>query len=112
LSQIDRRHQAQRDGHGHGNDRADENGAPEQRQGPECADLLARSRRLRRPDGSKKEHENGTTALQMIQKDIGEGLLRAAIAAKFNNKLQDLTTPITTSGTLTILTFIPHLFMI
>ncbi|MAG07987.1 threonine--tRNA ligase [Candidatus Woesearchaeota archaeon] len=57
------------------------------------------------PDGAKKQHDKGSTALEIIKKDIGEGLARAALAAKLDDELIDLTTPINKSGKLTILTF-------
>ncbi|MFT4325931.1 MAG: threonine--tRNA ligase, partial [Candidatus Woesearchaeota archaeon] len=57
------------------------------------------------PDGTVREYESGTCALDMILQDIGEGLARVAVAAKLNDEIIDLTRPITTTGTLTILTF-------
>jgi threonyl-tRNA synthetase len=56
------------------------------------------------PDGSVKDYQQGVTALD-IAKGIGEGLARAAVAAKFNDVVIDLTRAITTDGTLKILTF-------
>ncbi|MBU0614947.1 MAG: threonine--tRNA ligase [Nanoarchaeota archaeon] len=57
------------------------------------------------PDGTVKEHEKGATALEIIKQDIGEGLARAALAAKLDDELIDLNTPIGSSGKLTVLTF-------
>jgi len=57
------------------------------------------------PDGSKKEYGKGITALEVIKKDIGEGLARVALAAKLDDELIDLTRPINKSGKLKILTF-------
>lgn len=56
------------------------------------------------PDNSKKEFEQNSTGLD-IANSISEGLGRAAIAVKVNNKLQDLTTPITEDSTIQIITF-------
>jgi len=57
------------------------------------------------PDGTVREHEGSITALDAVSQDIGEGLARAAVAAKFNDKLIDLTTTLTTDGNLTVITF-------
>ena len=56
------------------------------------------------PDGSVEEKKNGSTAAE-IAKDIGEGLFRAALAAKVNGKLVDLNEPIEKDSKLEILTF-------
>ena len=45
------------------------------------------------PDGSKKKYKKGITALDAA-KDISEGLARAALAAKIEDKLVDLNTKI------------------
>ncbi|MFT4311966.1 MAG: threonine--tRNA ligase [Candidatus Woesearchaeota archaeon] len=57
------------------------------------------------PDGSIVSEVEGITAADFINKHIGEGLFRAAIAAKFDNECVDLTTPIMQDCTLTVLTF-------
>ncbi|OHB59432.1 MAG: threonine--tRNA ligase [Planctomycetes bacterium RBG_13_46_10] len=59
--------------------------------------------RVTLPDGSKLEIANGTTAKQLAEK-IGPGLARAAIAAKINGQLADLSTPITADATIQIIT--------
>jgi threonyl-tRNA synthetase len=60
--------------------------------------------KLEFPDKSIKEYEEGITGLDLA-KEISEGLGRAALAIKINNKLTEVTTPITTSGTFQIITF-------
>lgn len=55
------------------------------------------------PDGSIIEIADGTTAKQLAEK-IGPGLARAAIAAKINGQLADLSTPITADATVQIIT--------
>ncbi|MDP7140992.1 MAG: threonine--tRNA ligase [Candidatus Woesearchaeota archaeon] len=57
------------------------------------------------PDGSKKEYDKGITALDIVKKDISEGLARKALAAKLDDELIDLTRPIEKSGKLKIFTF-------
>src|SRR3989338_6364903 len=57
------------------------------------------------PDGTKKEYKEGITPIEIIKKDIGEGLARAALAAKINDKLTDLTTPIKESCSFKVITF-------
>jgi len=56
------------------------------------------------PDGSKKEFEKGATALE-VAKSIGSRLADAALAAKVNGELVDLTRPIETNADLKILTW-------
>jgi threonyl-tRNA synthetase len=56
------------------------------------------------PDGSIKQYVKGTTALD-IANSISEGLARNVISAKFNSKIIETSTPITTDGSLTLLTF-------
>lgn len=56
------------------------------------------------PDGNIEEFEAGINGLQVAQ-SISEGLARAALAIKVNDKLTDLTTPITTDSTIQIITF-------
>jgi threonyl-tRNA synthetase len=55
------------------------------------------------PDGSVKEFPDGT-AVQQVAESIGKGLAKAAIAAKVDGKVVDLSTPLAGSHTLAILT--------
>lgn len=55
------------------------------------------------PDGSKMIFENSITSLQVAEK-ISLNLAKAAVAAEVNGNLVDLTAPITTDSTLSILT--------
>ncbi|MDI1233113.1 MAG: threonine--tRNA ligase [bacterium] len=54
------------------------------------------------PDGSVKQYEAGTSALQIAQ-SISEGLARNIIAAKVNGKVVDVTLPILTDADLVLL---------
>ena len=56
-------------------------------------------------DGTTKEVAQNTSVADVILHNIGEGLFRAAVAAKINDELVDLSTPITTDCTLTVVTF-------
>lgn len=56
------------------------------------------------PDGTKKSYPKGTTPLK-IAESIGSGLAKAAVAAKFDDSVIDLTRPLDTDGSLAILTF-------
>ena len=56
------------------------------------------------PDGSKKQFDSGITAME-VAKSIAEGLARDALAAKADDKLIDLSTPLTRSCSLRILTW-------
>ncbi len=56
------------------------------------------------PDGSVREYEQGTTALD-IAKSISEGLARNVLAAKINGQVQDADLPITTDASLELLTW-------
>ncbi len=56
------------------------------------------------PDGSIKEFEKNTTPIE-VAKSISEGLARNVISAIFNEKTVETSTPLTTDGTLTLLTF-------
>lgn len=58
---------------------------------------------IKLPDGSVMEMESGVSGYD-IAKKISAGLANAALAVKVNDKLQDLTTPITTDATVTIIT--------
>ena len=55
------------------------------------------------PDGSIINMEEGKNGFD-IASSISAGLAKAALAVKVNDKLQDLTTPITTDATVTIIT--------
>lgn len=55
------------------------------------------------PDGSKMPFEGSVNALQVAEK-ISANLAKASIVAKVNDTLVDLTTPITTDSTLSLLT--------
>ncbi len=55
------------------------------------------------PDGSTLEIADGTTAKQLAEK-IGPGLAGAAVAAKINGQLVDLSTPITADAAVQIIT--------
>ncbi len=59
--------------------------------------------KIKLPDGSILEEKDGISGLEIAQK-ISSGLAKAALAVSVNDKLQDLTTPITTDSTLTIIT--------
>lgn len=56
------------------------------------------------PDGSVREVESGTTALQIAQ-SISEGLARNVLAAEVNGEIIDSFRPITTDSTLKLLTW-------
>lgn len=60
--------------------------------------------RLTLPDGSSIECERGTTILQVAEK-IGKRLAQAAVAAKLDGRLVDLSTPIESDAALEIVTF-------
>ena len=55
------------------------------------------------PDGSKMPFDGSVNAYQVAEK-ISPNLAKAAVAAKVNDTLTDLTTPITTNATVSILT--------
>ncbi len=55
------------------------------------------------PDGSTKKYDSVVTGLQIAQ-DIAEGLAREAVAFKLNDKVVDLSTPVTEDSTVQILT--------
>lgn len=56
------------------------------------------------PDGSIREFEQGTTPLEVAQ-SISEGLARNVISANFNGTTVEISTPITTDGSLTLYTW-------
>jgi threonyl-tRNA synthetase len=55
------------------------------------------------PDGSERHVPEGTLPADVV-KSIGERLLHAAVAVEVNGTLQDLVTPLRTSGTFRVLT--------
>ena len=55
------------------------------------------------PDGSEKSYPEGTLLID-VARDIGERLAKAAVAAKVNGELVDLTPPLTTDIELSIVT--------
>jgi threonyl-tRNA synthetase len=63
-----------------------------------------KSVKVQLPDGSTLEVPQGSTALD-VAKRIGTGLAKAALAARIDGKLCDLTTPITQDCSLQILTW-------
>ena len=58
---------------------------------------------IKLPDGSVMEMESGVSGFDIASK-ISSGLAKAALAVNVNGKLADLTTPITTDATVTIIT--------
>jgi threonyl-tRNA synthetase len=56
------------------------------------------------PDGAVREYESGISAIE-IAKSISEGLARKILAAKVNDKVVDVTFPITTDSQLQLLTW-------
>ena len=58
---------------------------------------------IKLPDGSVMKMEDGVNGYDVAAK-ISSGLAKAALAVKVNDKLQDLTTPITTDATVTVIT--------
>lgn len=55
------------------------------------------------PDGAKMQFDSPVSGLQIAQK-ISEGLAKAAVAVQVDETLTDLTTPITTNATVSIIT--------
>ena len=55
------------------------------------------------PDGSRREYDRPVTALEVAE-SIGAGLARAAIAARVDQSLVDLTRPIAADAVLSIVT--------
>ena len=55
------------------------------------------------PDGAKMSVESGIRGVDVASK-ISEGLAKKAVAVKVNDTLMDVTTPITTGGTFSIIT--------
>ncbi len=58
---------------------------------------------IKLPDGSKLEMESGVNGFDIANK-ISSSLAKAALAINVNGKTQDLSTPITTDATVTIIT--------
>lgn len=56
------------------------------------------------PDGSVRDYEKGTTALQIAQ-SISEGLARNVLSASINGEIWDATRPINTDATVQLLTW-------
>lgn len=56
------------------------------------------------PDGTIKEYPKNSTAID-VAKSISEGLARNVISAKFNDKIIETKTPLTTDGSLTLCTW-------
>ncbi|MEN9963500.1 MAG: threonine--tRNA ligase [Bacteroidota bacterium] len=56
------------------------------------------------PDGAVREYQQGSSALD-VAKSISEGLARKVLAASVNGKVSDLTAPIDTDSTLSLLTW-------
>ncbi len=56
------------------------------------------------PDGDKKSFKKGTTAKEILS-EVSGSLAKKTIAAKFNDKLIDLTRPINDSGSLVFVTY-------
>ena len=56
------------------------------------------------PDGAIKEVSKGTSPMD-IAKSISEGLARNVISAKFNDYIVEVSTPLTTDGSLTLYTW-------
>jgi threonyl-tRNA synthetase len=59
--------------------------------------------KIKLPDGSVMEEKDGVSGLEIAEK-ISAGLAKAALVVQVDGTLQDLTAPITTDSTLTILT--------
>lgn len=60
--------------------------------------------RITLPDGSLREYEKGTSALE-IAKSISEGLARKVLVASINGEVWDVTRPINEDAKLTLLTW-------
>ena len=59
---------------------------------------------VRLPDGSEKSAPVGTAIADFVKTQIGAGLAKAAVLARYNGKLVDLATPLKEDGTLEVLT--------
>jgi threonyl-tRNA synthetase len=60
--------------------------------------------RITLPDGSVREYEKGTTALD-VARSISEGLARNVLAAQVNDEVRDATRPLESDAKLTLLTW-------
>ena len=58
---------------------------------------------IKLPDGSVMEMDKGVNGFDIAAR-ISSGLAKAALAVKVNGKLTDLSTPITTDATVTVIT--------
>ena len=58
---------------------------------------------IKLPDGSKMNFDSGVNGLDIAYK-ISEGLAKNAVAIQLNDNLTDLTTPITTNTSVSIIT--------
>src|SRR5690554_1143094 len=59
---------------------------------------------IRLPDGSIKEFEKGVTPYEVAQ-SISEGLARNVLSAKFNDRIVETSTPLTSDGSLILFTW-------
>jgi threonyl-tRNA synthetase len=59
---------------------------------------------VRLPDGSEKAAAAGTPIAAFVKGEIGAGLAKAAVLARFNGQLVDLSTPLREDGKLEVLT--------
>jgi threonyl-tRNA synthetase len=59
---------------------------------------------VRLPDGSEKAAAAGTPIGEFVKTQIGAGLAKAAVLARYNGKLVDLSTPLKEDGKLEVLT--------
>lgn len=69
-----------------------------------CLDKKRSMIKITLPDGSVREYEKGTTALQVAQ-SISEGLARNVLSAKVNGEVVDATRPINSDAKLVLLTW-------
>ena len=56
------------------------------------------------PDGSSKQYESGVTPLEIVN-EISKGLAKKTVAARFNDKLIDLTRELRENGTIEFVTY-------
>jgi len=59
------------------------------------------------PDGQVKNYKNGITPAEIIA-EIGSKSLKQSIAAKYDDRFIDLSTPLTTDGALFLSTPVPR----
>ncbi len=60
---------------------------------------------IKLPDGSIVSTESGISAKDFIKNNIGEGLLRSALAIKIDDKLMDLSSSLDKDSNLTVITY-------